>query len=104
TVVDNQSPTFPNGCPASTTVTTAGNCAIVTYPNPAIADNCPGATVVCSPSSGTCFPTGTTTVTCTATDAATVPNSSTCMFTVTVVTCTINRPAHIIKAKDAEPI
>jgi len=43
--------------------------AIVTYPNPAVTDNCPGVIVVCSPASGTPFPLGLTTVTCTATDS-----------------------------------
>src|SRR6185436_8759526 len=64
----------------------AGQCqAIVTYSNPAVADNCTGATVSCAPASGGAFPKGVTTVTCTATDSATVPNTATCTFTVTVV-------------------
>jgi hypothetical protein len=95
TVVDNQPPTFLKGCPANQTLTTGGNCANVSYNNPAISDNCPGATVSCSPASGSCFPAGTTTVTCTATDTATVPNTATCMFTVTVTQCTITCPANI---------
>jgi len=100
TVVDNQPPTFPNGCPAGITATTGGSCAIVTYANPTISDNCPGATVACSPSSGACFPIGTTTVTCTATDTATTPNTATCMFTITVSPCTITCPANITRAND----
>lgn len=43
-------------------------------------DNCPGVTVACSPASGSTFPAGTTTVTCTATDAS--GNRATCSFTV----------------------
>ncbi|MDM5317031.1 HYR domain-containing protein [Fictibacillus sp. b24] len=57
--------------------------AIVNYPNPLVSDNCPGTAAVCSPPPGSLFPFGTTTVTCTATDAA--GNSATCSFTVTVV-------------------
>src|SRR6185436_11468194 len=80
TVVDNQAPTFPSGCPASQTVNTAaGQCqATVTYTNPAVADNCSGATVSCSPASGSSFPKGTTTVACVATDTAATPNTATC--------------------------
>ena len=44
-------------------------------------DNCPGATVVCSPASGSCFPIGSTPVTCTAMDAS--GNTATCSFAVT---------------------
>jgi len=39
-------------------------------------------TVVCNPPSGSCFPLGVTTVTCTATDAS--GNTATCSFTITV--------------------
>jgi hypothetical protein len=97
-VVDNQPPTFSKGCPANQTVITGNSCATVTYTNPTVSDNCPGATVTCSPASGTCFPAGTTTVTCTATDTATIPNTATCMFTVTVNQCTITCPANITVA------
>jgi hypothetical protein len=46
-------------------------------------DNCDDAPmIVCEPASGSVFPVGTTTVTCTATDA--MGNSSTCSFDVTV--------------------
>src|SRR6185436_7229120 len=106
TVVDNQAPTFPSGCPANQTVNnTPGLClATVSFTTPTVTDNCPGATVNCVPASGTTFPKGTTTVTCTATDTATVLNTATCTFTVTVVdneapalTC----PAAISKNSDA---
>lgn len=45
-------------------------------------DNAPGVTVACIPASGTAFPIGTSTVTCTAEDAA--DNTSTASFDVTV--------------------
>lgn len=45
-------------------------------------DNCASSGSVCSPPSGSLFPIGVTTVTCTATDAA--QNSASCSFTVTV--------------------
>ena len=55
--------------------------AVATFPPPVATDNCPGVTVACVPPSGTPFPVGTTTVTCTATDAS--GNTATCSFTVT---------------------
>jgi hypothetical protein len=56
--------------------------AIVSYPPPTVTDNFPGATFVCSPASGSSFPAGSTTVTCTATDAE--RNRSFCSFLVSV--------------------
>ena len=75
-------------CPPNINRTTRGNkCVAVTYTTPTATDNCappaPAPTVVCSPASGFCFPVGTTTVTCTATDGS--GNTTTCPFTVTVV-------------------
>jgi hypothetical protein len=55
---------------------------IVTFPPPTASDNCPGVTTNCTPPSGSSFPVGTTTVTCTATDAA--AKTAMCSFTVTV--------------------
>ena len=55
---------------------------IVTYPAPTVVDNCPGATVVCSPPSGSVFPLGMTTVNCAATDTS--GNKASCSFKVTV--------------------
>jgi hypothetical protein len=57
--------------------------ATVTYPPPTASDNCPGVTASCAPPSGSVFPLGTTTVTCTATDAS--GNRTSCSFRVTVV-------------------
>ena len=55
---------------------------VVTYPTPVISDNCSGATVVCTPASGSVFPLGTTMVNCVATDTS--GNTASCSFTVTV--------------------
>lgn len=56
---------------------------VVTYPLPAVTDDDdPNPSVVCSPASGSLFPAGVTTVTCTATDAS--GNATTATFTVTV--------------------
>jgi hypothetical protein len=82
TVNDTQPPVIT--CPASIVGVTPGpnaSCLAVNYPAPAASDNCPGVTTVCNPPSGTCFPLGTTTVTCVATDSA--GNSAQCGFTVT---------------------
>jgi uncharacterized repeat protein (TIGR01451 family) len=97
TVVDNTPPTI--SCPANVVQSTDPNLctAVVTYSNATATDNCPGVgTPACSPASGATFPKGTTTVTCTATDASS--NTSACSFTVTVNDTqppTITCPANI---------
>ena len=82
TVSDGEAPIIR--CPANVTaVPPAGQTsAVVTYPPPTVSDNLPGVTVVCSPASGSSFPAGVTTVTCTATDAG--GNRASCAFTVSV--------------------
>ena len=85
TVNDTQPPSIT--CPANVTAVTALTCpataaTAVTFPDPTASDNCPGVTVLCVPASGSIIPVGTTTVTCTATDAS--GNTATCSFTVTV--------------------
>ncbi|MGA9770890.1 MAG: HYR domain-containing protein [Blastocatellia bacterium] len=68
-------------CPPNQTAVTANvndPCAVVNFTN----DTCLGVTVVCNPPSGSCFPVGVTTVTCTATDTS--GNIATCTFTVSV--------------------
>jgi hypothetical protein len=82
TVNDTQPPVIT--CPANQTVVTANvndPCVVVNFTTTA-SDNCPGVVVVCNPPSGSCFPVGVTTVTCTATDAS--GNTATCSFTVSV--------------------
>jgi hypothetical protein len=74
-------------CPANVTAVSAVACppttsTVVTYPAPTASDNCPGVTTACNPASGSTFPMGTTTVTCTATDAA--GSTATCSFSVSV--------------------
>jgi hypothetical protein len=82
TVNDTQAPTVV--CPGNQTASAAPNtCAANVTFSATAQDNCPGATVTCTPASGASFPVGTTTVTCRATDAA-GNQSSTCSFTVTV--------------------
>jgi hypothetical protein len=54
---------------------------VVTYPAPAMSDNCAGGGVVCNPPSGSAFPVGTTTVTCVVTDSS--GNQAICSFLVT---------------------
>lgn len=96
-VRDTERPVISN-CPANIVRNTdPGQCgAAVAFAVPTATDNCPGpVSVVCSPASGSVFPKGTTTVTCTATDAS--GNVATCSFTVTVndteapsITCPAN--------------
>ncbi len=71
--------------------------AVVNYPLPTATDNTdPAPSVACSPVSGSIFPLGAATVTCTSTDAS--GNSSSGTFTVTVVDTTapaVTAPANI---------
>ena len=70
------------GAVSNITATATGAAgAIVSYPTPTVTDAM-GATVSCVPPSGSTFPVGTSTVLCTATDAA--GNIATKSFTVTV--------------------
>ena len=82
TVNDTQPPTITCSCNLTAVTPTPGDpCVVVNFTTIA-SDNCPGVTVVCNPPSGSCFPVGVTTVTCTATDAS--GNTATCTFTVSV--------------------
>jgi hypothetical protein len=69
-----------------TTDATGPSGATVTYPLPAVTDpdNLTPPTAVCKPASGSLFPIGTTTVTCTATDDNDVITSVSTTFTITV--------------------
>jgi hypothetical protein len=81
TVLDVTAPTI--SCPTNVqtiALTAAGR--PVDYSTPAASDACSAASVQCVPASGGIFPVGTSTVTCTATDAST--NTAQCSFTVEV--------------------
>jgi hypothetical protein len=82
TVFDDTAPSI--FCPSniSTQAPIGQTSVVVNYPAPTADDNCPGINISSSPASGTSFSIGTTTVTCTATDAA--GNTNSCTFTVTV--------------------
>jgi len=71
-------------CPGDITQDNApGQCnAVVTWPAPTATDNTGVASVSCDPTSGSTFPVGVTTVTCTAADLA--GNTAQCSFNVTV--------------------
>ncbi|MFV8367918.1 HYR domain-containing protein, partial [Flavobacterium sp. XS1P27] len=104
TVIDNQVPTI--SCVGNQTKST--NTGVCTYTvagtefNPiAFADNCTGSTIKnnynnTASLSGAVFPIGTTNVIWTVTDAATIANTTTCSFDVTVVDAT----APVAKAKN----
>jgi hypothetical protein len=80
TVVDTTPPTVT--CPGNITAdSTSPAGAVVTY-FAAAADPCGIASFNCAPASGSTFPLGSTTVTCSATDGA--DNTAACSFTVTV--------------------
>src|SRR5439155_567764 len=70
-------------CPADLVTNSApASSSQVVYYAVDVSDNCPGATVSCSPASGSTFPAGISTVNCVASDAA--GNTNHCSFTVTV--------------------
>jgi len=70
-------------CPTNVTVQATDGCgATVAFASPEATDDCAVASVVCLPASGTAFPVGTTTVTCTATDFS--GKSASCSLDVTV--------------------
>jgi uncharacterized repeat protein (TIGR01451 family) len=80
TIVDTTPPTI--SCPTNFVVVATNSAgAVVNYTTNA-SDTCGLASFICSPPSGSLFPIGITTVTCTAKDAAT--NVSSCSFNVTV--------------------
>ncbi len=72
-------------CPTNITVSTCSSNAVVNYPAPTVSGQCgPGVSVICNPPSGSTFPLGTTTVTCSIIDALGTVSDS-CSFTVTVL-------------------
>lgn len=87
TVNDNQAPAIT--CPSNVTAALGpGESAVrVNYPPPTVTDNCSGS-AVCSPSSGSFFAAGVTTVTCTATDPS--GNTKDCSFTVTAASSVVS--------------
>ena len=85
TIVDTTPPVITLGVTSISVEATTGSGATVTYAQPTGLDAVDGAVPVsCTPPSGSTFPLGTSTVTCTATDIA--GNTATATFTVTV-TC-----------------
>ena len=70
-------------CPEDTTILCVGVDSLAIVYNVTAVDDCdPSPVLTCTPPSGSKFPIGATTVTCTAVDS--VGNSSTCSFTVTL--------------------
>ncbi len=96
-------------CPADITVDNdPGACsAVVTWSAPTAMDNVGVASVICDPPSGSAFPVGTTTVTCTATDLA--GNTAECSFEVTVIDIepptdpVITSPSHVVGEWSNDP-
>ena len=83
TTISNPAPVII--CPPGVTARTANpsdTSAAVTYPAPSVTDNCTNSTVECAPPSGSIFPVGSNTVTCTVRDAAGA--RANCTFPVTV--------------------
>jgi len=81
TFVDTTAPVIT--CPGNITVTAApGKRSAIVYYTVTATDNCSPVSVTCTPASGSSFPIGTTSVSCTTKDPAN--NSASCSFTVTV--------------------
>lgn len=98
TTLDVTAPVISN-CPANITLNTSGSGAIAVWNTPSVTDACYPIVVKVSRPSGSFFPSGTTTVVYTATDANN--NNSTCSFSVTVNGapdfCTIDNIKPIIR-------
>ncbi|HEY0544736.1 MAG TPA: immunoglobulin-like domain-containing protein [Pyrinomonadaceae bacterium] len=98
TVEDNVNPTI--SCPSdinATEDTPGSGIATVTYTTPSASDDSGSVSVSCDRPSGSSFPVGTTTVTCTAADAG--GNEATCSFDVNVTgtgTCDLHCPADLV--------
>lgn len=92
TAEDNTPPVAHCSVDINVSIPTGQPGAIVNFSS-AADDNCPGATISCDPPSGSLFPAGPTTVTCTATDAA--GNTDECSFTVTVTAIFTNPPVAV---------
>jgi hypothetical protein len=82
-VTDVEKPTITPPSTQRVNLSTGKSSGVVTYPAPTATDNSGSVTVSCAPTSGSVFPGGTTTVTCTATDPS--GNSATASFSVIVV-------------------
>ncbi len=94
TVVDTAAPSIAPTADISISATSAAG-AVVTYTVPETSDLVDGAGVAtCLPASGSTFPLGATTVTCTASDAALNSASSTFTVTVTNTAPTVAAPAN----------
>jgi hypothetical protein len=100
TVTDSDPPIL-DSCPKSINASTEDKCIVINYTTPTATDNCGTASVTCTPPSGFCFPVGTTTVTCVASDSSPDSADAECTFTVTVDSCPISCPANIVVANDA---
>jgi hypothetical protein len=105
TVVDTQAPTISTPANIAGVEATGPSGVVVNYPAPSATDLVDGSrSVTSSPASGSVFPLGTTTVTCTAKDAC--GNSCSTSFTVTVVDTqapTITTPANIAGVEATGP-
>ena len=87
--VDTTAPEI-HGMPGDIEATTTGASKVVTWTDPTATDDVdPAPTVSCAPASGSAFDLGTTTVTCTASDASSNTSSATFDVTVTLATPTL---------------
>ncbi|MBL8189385.1 MAG: HYR domain-containing protein [Acidobacteria bacterium] len=97
TVNDTTVPTI--SCPGNQSAGSSGGAVAVVFPTPTAMDNCTTTpNVTCNPASGSNFPVGVTTVSCTARDASS-NQSQACSFTVTV---TVNQftPTPTVRLTD----
>jgi parallel beta-helix repeat protein len=104
-------PALVANCPANITVASPdGNAVVVTYSIPTPSGGTSPYTTSGSPSSGSPFPVGTTTVTVTAKDSSQPQQTATCPFTVTVTysppsALIANCPANItVASPDGNPV
>ena len=96
TIQDTTPPTFTSTIPDINRTFTTGTPAVIFYDLPSARDRAdPDVSVTCSPASGSTFPAGPSTITCTATDRYGNSATSTSSVTVTLVTPTPSAPLNL---------
>jgi hypothetical protein len=101
TVADGQAPAIT--CPGNQTATASSSSGATVNFSVNASDNCGTVITSCTPLSGSTFPIGSTSVTCTATDGAGLQSSS-CSFSVTITTNALTQLNGLIATVQGLPV
>ena len=94
-------PTTCRCCSMRATTATSGSGAVVSF-TPTASDNCGTLLTTCTPASGSTFPIGSSSVSCSVTDGAGLQNS--CSFNVTVTATALMQTTALIATVDGLPV